>query len=117
MLGRRNLWPSLCVAQDRLGFAAAAAIQKAISTFAERKAEEECGHSPGSVLQLPGGAQVCSALLEKDANKRWVAMSPRGLLRFSFIKGRSKKENYKTNFIFLRKFTSHFSILLQALST
>lgn len=69
MLEKRNLWPSLCMAQDRLCFAAAAAIQKATSMFAERKAEEECGHSPGSVLQLPGSAQVCSALIENDANK------------------------------------------------
>lgn len=57
------------MAQDRLCFAAAAAIQKATSMFAERKAEEECGHSPGSVLQLPGSARVCSALIENDANK------------------------------------------------
>jgi len=69
VLGRRNLWPSLCVAQDRLCFAAATAIQKAAGKSAERKAKEDCGHSPGQVLQLPGSTQVCSALLEKVANK------------------------------------------------
>lgn len=66
---------------------ATAAIQKAASRFAEGKVEEEHGHSPGSMLQLPGSAQVCSAPLEKDANKRWVARSLRGLLSFSFTKG------------------------------
>lgn len=85
VLGRRKIWPSLCVAQDRLCFPATVASQKATSTFSGREVEGQCGHSTGSILQLHDRAHVCSALLEKDANKCWIVIIPKGSVKlFSY---------------------------------